>query len=206
MNELLKTAITGVNIIPTALLGLIVLYWLIVIIGAIDIDFFDIDVDLDGSEPSSGIINGLFSFLNVAELPFMLVFSILALNFWILSMLIYFLPLPVGGLINGILLIPALSISILTTKAITQPLKKIFRNTYSGHNEGNHIIGHICTLVYNLSDRKLGQADINMEGSWLRINVKAEGDETFKKGEKALVIGKDFEKDFYIISNIKEMD
>ena len=44
MPELLKNAFTGGNLIPTVLLILIVLYWLIAIIGAIDFDILDLDL------------------------------------------------------------------------------------------------------------------------------------------------------------------
>ena len=46
MLELVKTPHRG-NIIPTVLLILIILYWLVAIIGAIDFDFLDFDFDLD---------------------------------------------------------------------------------------------------------------------------------------------------------------
>ncbi len=45
MNDLLQAAISAPNIIPTALLVFVLVYWLVVILGAIDIDFFDVDVE-----------------------------------------------------------------------------------------------------------------------------------------------------------------
>ena len=47
MSELINNAFTGVNIIPTVLLMLVLIYWLTVILGIIDIDFFDFDIDFD---------------------------------------------------------------------------------------------------------------------------------------------------------------
>lgn len=47
MNDLLQAAISAPNIIPTALLVFVLVYWLVVILGAIDIDFFDVDVETE---------------------------------------------------------------------------------------------------------------------------------------------------------------
>lgn len=45
MKELIEAAFSSVNIFPTILFGLIILYWLFVFIGALDMDFLNIDVE-----------------------------------------------------------------------------------------------------------------------------------------------------------------
>ena len=62
MSELFENAVTGVNIIPTVLLGLIIIYWITVILGALDIDF--LDIDLDGAENTTGPFYAVLAFLN----------------------------------------------------------------------------------------------------------------------------------------------
>lgn len=47
MRELFNAAFSAVNIIPTILMLLILIYWLTVIIGALDLDFLNVDVDTD---------------------------------------------------------------------------------------------------------------------------------------------------------------
>ena len=47
MMELVTAAFLPVNFVLTVLLILVVLYWLMVIIGALDADLFDIDFDTD---------------------------------------------------------------------------------------------------------------------------------------------------------------
>ena len=74
MSELLNNALTGVNIIPTILLGFVLFYWLTVIIGVIDFDLFDIDGDFDVDTGGDiGPFHAFLAFLNLADLPFMLV-------------------------------------------------------------------------------------------------------------------------------------
>ncbi|MFZ5987771.1 MAG: hypothetical protein ACOYWZ_11680 [Bacillota bacterium] len=202
MFELLKTAITGVNIIPTTLLGLAVLYWLIVILGAIDIDFLDFDLDVEG-DPVTGPFHGILAFLNVSYLPFMLVFSIITLIFWVLSMLMHLLPIETGGLISGILFIPNLVLSVVITGAVTYPLKGLFKDAYKAGNKEDRIEGKLCTLLCDLTFGRLGQAEVKRDGASYVINVKVEEGENLKKGDKALVISKDVEKSFYIVKKFE---
>ncbi|GMQ57754.1 hypothetical protein AN1V17_21490 [Vallitalea sediminicola] len=175
------------------------MYWIIVIIGAFDFDFLDIDIDVGAD--NSGPFYAILAFLNVGELPFMLVFSIFALNFWIISMLMYYLPfVVVGGLLNGILLIPVMIISVLFTKCETIPLKGIFKYSNMQDNRGNQVIEQLCILMCEMKDGRLGQARIKRDGASLIINVKSEYDkESFDKDEVAFVSRKDTDKDIYYI-------
>lgn len=202
MPELLKNAFAGVNIIPTVLLILVVLYWIIAIIGVLDFDFFDLDFDLDGAD-TSGPLYALVAFLNAKELPFMFVFSILTLNFWIIAMLMYYLPIAAGGLLNTVLLIPALMLSMFITKFVCLPLKVILKYSSMQDNRGSEVIGQLCILKSDVKNGRLGQAEIKGDGASTVINVKSEYDvEFFHKDEVALVIRKDIDKNmYYIVKN-----
>lgn len=202
--ELIRNAVTGANLIPTTLLGLVLLYWMIVIMGLFDFSFldFDFDFDLEGAE-GSDILSGIFVFLNVAELPLMLFLSILILNFWILSMLMYYLPIASGGLINGLLLIPAFILSMFLTKYETTPLKGIFKASNSQDDRAKKILHELCTLRGAIENGRLGQAELMIDGPSIVINVKPETEgETFNKGEVAFIWSKDSEKNVYYIRKL----
>ncbi|MGH4137951.1 hypothetical protein [Clostridium sp.] len=204
MPELFKNAFTGVNIIPTVLLIFIVLYWVIAIIGVLDFDFLDLDLDFDleGGD-TLGPLYALLAFLNAEELPFMFVFSILTLNFWIIAMLMYYLPIATGGLLNTVLLIPAMMLSVIITKFVSFPLKVILKYSSMQEDGGSEVIGQLCTLKSNVKNGRLGQAEIKREGASVVINVKSENTvESFHKYEVAFVIRKDIEKNmYYIVKN-----
>ena len=202
MTGLLKNAVAGVNIILTALLGLVLLYWITVIVGALDLDFLDFDLDLDGIENSNPLYS-LVVFLNIAEVPFGLVFSLIVLNFWIIAMLIYYIPIEAGGVLNGLLLIPSFVISVFITKYEAIPLKAIFKDSNTEDNSENQIIEHRCILMCNVNNGRLGQAEIKRDGASIVINVKAEyEEETFAKNEIALVSREDKDKNIYYIIKI----
>lgn len=200
MPELLKNAFAGGNIIPTVLLILVVLYWIIVIIGVLDFDLFDFDLDLDAGDSPFYV---LLAFLKVGELPFMFVFSILILNFWIIAMLMYYLPITSGGVVNTILLIPAMILSMYITKYECLPLRFILKDSNREYNRENVIITQLCTLLCDVNNGRLGQAEIKREVGDLVVNVKSEYEGvSFHKNEVALVVRKDIDKDiYYIVKN-----
>jgi hypothetical protein len=202
MPELLNNAFIGINIIPTVLLILVVLYWIIVIIGVLDFDFLDFDFDLEGGD-TLGPLYALLAFLNAEELPFMFVFSILTLNFWIIAMLMYYLPIALGGLVNAVLLIPAMMLSMFITKFVALPLKVILKYSSMQDDRGSEVIGQLCILKCEVKNGRLGQAEIKKDGACVLINVKSEHDvESFHKYEVAFVIRKDIEKNmYYIVKN-----
>jgi len=200
VTELLKYAFTGVNVIPTMMLIVIQCYWIIASIGFLDLDFFDFDVDLEGAE-GSGALNAIAVFINIGEVPFALVFSMIVLNFWIIAMLMYFLPIEAGGLVSGILLLPALIASMYITKLEILPLKKIFLERINLNDVEHKVLDKICTLKCDLEYGRLGQAGLKQEGPSIVINVKTQfNDESFKKDEVAFVFRKDEEKDIYYIA------
>lgn len=200
MPELLRNAFEGGNIIPTILLILVVLYWIIVIIGILDFDFLDSDFDLDGGD---GPFYALLAFLKVGELPFMFVFSILILNFWIIAMLMRYLPITLGGVVNTILLIPAMILSLFITRLECLPLKFVFKNRSMEDNGENAVIGQLCVLMCEVNNGRLGQAEIERDGASVIINVRSEYEGvSFHKDEVAFVIRKDTDKNmYYIIKN-----
>ncbi|WP_238906845.1 OB-fold-containig protein [Clostridium sp. YIM B02506] len=202
MSELINNAVKGVNIIPTVLLGLVLLYWITVIIGVFDFDLFELDFDVD---VDADVFQGILVFLNLRDIPFMVFFSILSFIFWILSMMLYRLPITPGGFINGLILIPIFIVSLLVTKIITKPLKKLFKKDYEDIAPNGGVVGQLVTLITNIEDGRLGQGEIKRDGASLLINVKAEkDDDIFIKNEIAYVYRKDEDKNIYYIIKIEE--
>lgn len=205
MGTLISYAFTGANLIPTILLILVLIYWITVILGVIDFDFLDIDIDLDldAGESLEGF-QAVLAFLNLKDMPVMIVSSILTLIFWVLSMFLYVLPITPGGFLNGICLIPVFVVSVLLTKVVSNPLKKVFRNSHaSAQTQEVAIIGQFVTMTCDLVDQRLGQAEVHRDGASILINVKGEIEgETFHKQEEVYVTRKD-ERDVYYIVKLQ---
>ena len=88
MMELVEHAFSGVNLLYTILLMMVLVYWLIVILGLIDLDAFDLDLDADvdgGLDAHEGGFSWL-AYFNVGEAPIMFFVSIVTLVMWVVSM------------------------------------------------------------------------------------------------------------------------
>ena len=211
MYELWRVSITGINLIPTLLIGLITLYWLSTIIGVLDLSLFDVDVDVDAdidmdvevdsdlSVQGQGLFHAVLVFLNVDCIPLMIVLSLVFMFLWGFTIAASLLPFKTGGFIAAGLLIPEFFLSMIGTKIITMPLRPFFKNINQHTFDNTKTVGKFCTLKNDIVPGKLGQAEITMADRVLVINVKVRDDEVFKKGDKALVIEKDTDKDFYYI-------
>jgi hypothetical protein len=209
MIKVFVNSIDGFNIIPTIFISLVIIYWLSIIVGFFDIDLFDIDLDMDVDgdieieSTEIGMFHSFLAFLNVSELPFMLVISFIALFFWIFAMLIYLLPFEIEGALQGILLLPNFLISTIFAKFATSPLKPLFREMYK---EDNEKVEGICIILSNLSEGRLGQAEIKRNGAPFVINVKVYEEDFLKKGDEAIVLKKDNEKNYYYVKKFEGVD
>ena len=97
MQELFQVAVHPLNLVYTVLVALVVLYWLSVILGAIDISAFDfdldtdLDVDVDADVDTDISVDGWLAtalhFFHFDRLPFMLVMSLVILSAWSMTVL-----------------------------------------------------------------------------------------------------------------------
>jgi hypothetical protein len=216
MLELWKVSVTGINLIPTMLIGLITLYWLSTIIGVLDFSLFDVDVDIDAdvdvdvdsdlSIQGQGLFHAVLVFLNVDCIPLMIILSFVIMFLWAFTIAASLLPIKTGGFIAAGLLVPEFFLSIMCTKFITMPLRPLFKKINKQSFDTTKTVGRFCTLKNDVVPGKLGQAEIVMKDRVLVINVKVRDDLSFNKGDKALVIEKDADRDFYYIEQFELED
>ncbi len=218
MNELIQTAFSPVNLIYTFLLILIFIYWLSIIVGALDFGSFDLDFDLDTDIDveadvdteieggSAGWLAGLLHFFNFGKLPFMVIMSFLVLLSWTISIAANYYFGNNSTLFALALIFPNLFVSLFITKVITTPLVPVFDKLDAGVEPVDYI-GLTCKLVLPASTTKMGQAEVLVENSnSLLINVKVDFENPFEfqKGEEAIIIRKEESKSYYIIKKITD--
>lgn len=212
MQALLQEALLPVNMVFTILLVFVMLYWLTVLLGLIDISAMDVDleldadidtdVDLDADTEVEGNSGGWFSsslqFFNFGKVPFMVVFSFLTLCMWAFSVLInhYFGHGSWGT--AAILFLPNLATGLLLTKVITTPLIPVFKH-FDGSALPVEYIGHECTLTLPASNTAMGQAEVLIDDTPLLINVKLDGEDLLARGAKALVVNESPDGRYYIV-------
>jgi hypothetical protein len=115
------------------------------------------------------------------------------LNFSIITMLMYYLPIAPGGLVSTVLLIPTMILSLFITRFEFFQIRYIieYRRIQSNSlvdDKGDEVIQQLCFLKCEVKDGRLGQAEIKRDGASVVINVKSEYEGvSFQKDEVALV-------------------
>lgn len=204
--ELLEAAFASVNIIPTALLVFVLLYWVAVLLGLLDLDLFNLEIEVDkdlgadaGGAGSIVWLNSVLAFFNLGRVPFMLFVTFVAVPFWVSSILLnYYLTysFPWAGFL---LLVPAFIGSLFLSKILTTPFVKLFAVLEQEHDSSVTVIGQICTVTLPANAAELGQAAVKTAGAPLLLNVKTSKGKSVKKGQTALVIDYNQENKTYLI-------
>lgn len=207
MQELLDASIQGANIIPTAILIFVLIYWLVVIIGVIDLDMFDIDVDMDvdvdgpdiDANVSVGWLNSVLAYFNLGQIPLMIFVSFLALPMWIISVQLNHLIGNTSLLLGIVFLIPNLFASLFIAKFLTMPFVKLFSKMTEEGETTMTMIGKICRIVLPLNSNSVGQAEVKVEGSSYLISAKTVEGKVMQKGEEGLVIEYHEDGKYYVV-------
>jgi len=205
MKELFDHATAYYNLPLTVLLGLVVLYWLFVVVGFLGMETFDLDFETDtdvgGAGDAGGIGMTVLRFLNFGEVPAMAVVSVLIISLWFISLLGNFFFNPGGGiLIAGGIFAVNLVASALLTKLAATPLVPLMRALNRDYDTHEPIVGQTCQVKSLEVSSERGQAEIERDGATVLINVRVgEGQRPLSHGESALVVEHDEEKDIYVL-------
>ena len=171
------------TVIFTVLLCVAVIYWLVSLLGLFDLDGNDIDVSTD--------FGGLLVTLGLQGVPLPLVMTVLLLSGWLLT---YFAMLLFGSwlgsgwlllVLGALLLMVAASVGLIITSIIVRPLRPLFRRAYSQPLE-KRVIGTVCTIRSAMVDQRTGQAEANLDGAHLILQVRA--DKALTRRDRAVLV------------------
>ncbi len=203
MSEFFHAAISPLNLPFTILMGLMLLYWIFVIVGAADMDWMpDMDMDMDdGGE----LFSSLTEMLNIGEVPVMMVLSIMVLSCWTLSMLANHYLNPAQSILLGTgLFVINIVLGFFATVLMTRAVVKIFGPMSREDKSDQQILYRTGTVVTSQVNASVGQVDIHTKGSVIRINARTQRDVIFLKGDKVLVFDEDKEKGIYFVEKYEE--
>lgn len=217
MLEILEIAFSNANIIATTFLGLTLVYWISLILGALDLGFLDfdlepdyeadvhMDVDFDANAEvdASGDVSGgarLLWFFNIGKVPFMVFFTFWIIPTWFLCIIGSYYINPASFWIVGLLIFgAALFGSLFIAKILTQPLVKIFQKMEKIETKNEDLIGKYCITKWDLNDNKIGQVVLSFDGSEYVVNALATNSKTIPRNGQGLIIDYDKENDLYIV-------
>jgi hypothetical protein len=220
MEEFLQIALSFPTVIFSGMLIGVLLYWTMVIVGAVDIDLFDLDIDLDtdfdidmdldadvdgdfdvdADGPSAGIMHSLMAAIGLGTVPVTIIGSIVTLAAWFLSFAaVYYLGPVLGTSVFAGLGIVVVSfvLSLPITSVFTHPLKGIF--TTHTHTGGQTLVGKLCKVTSGSVTQTFGQAEVDDGGAGLIVSIRCETEGALKRGSRALLIEYNAEQDIYFV-------
>lgn len=208
MVQLFNVASQFPTVIYSTLLGVVVIYWLVGMLGLIDLDFggdVDVDADIDADiDVNVGGLTGLFLTFGLTGVPFTLVISIIILICWLISfyLQLYLLSwLPDGWLyylMGAITDFVVFLVSLPITAVIIRPLKGMFKSVETATS--HHLVGSEGTVVTGKVTDKFGQARVFNDGAEILLDVRCDDQHTLSKGDKVLLIEYTTDSHTYIIA------
>lgn len=217
MNELLHESFRLVNFPFTVLILIVMIYWLLVMLGALggehgsEVDH-DLETDFDaehhveghhhGHHEGGSLWSSALKFVNLGEVPVMIVLSVLVLTSWTFSMVANHYWTGGSSLLALAFLGVNFVVTIIITRYVTMPLKPLFRAINKQYDKPVELIGAHCKILTTEANGEFGQGEITTDGAPLLINVRVLNNETLRRGDLAVVVREDKEnRIFYITAN-----
>jgi len=229
VKELIDILFSIVNGPLTILMIGLIIYWLLTTFGLFDMDSFDIDVDLDididaDVDLGTDVIIDDFSgargedvireqkrkklspfevflvYFHFVEVPFMMAFTFYIFIWWILTVFFTEMLGIEHSVFGYIVLFAFLIPSLFIMKIITYPLKKLMKHFNPKGVENLQIVGRIGQSITKITHNKLGQVQLVLDESPIRINCMAiNKDQIIEEKTEVLVIKKSADSKYYLI-------
>lgn len=221
MWEFIQNCLEPVNLPFTLLLGLVLLYWLLVIFGAVGMDLLNIDIDTDldldmdvdaefdadtnvgpDGPTSSSVTMGILRFFHFGEMPLMVIASIFIFSMWFVTyMTNYYFNAEKAAGVALLAFGPNLLLSLVMVKVLSWPFAGLFRQLNDANAARQKIVGQICLITTGEVTVKFGQAQIAQDGPPLTLNVRVRKEDTDRlhKGDAARVVAFNKEDNTYVV-------
>ena len=191
----------NISSFPTAIfsfiLALCVLYWLLAVIGIIDIDILglegmDSDFDLSSDVTTANALAGVMLKFGLNGVPVTIIISFLSLFGWLTSYYCvhYLSPFIPGGIIYFLfallVLIAAFWLAVLITAMILKLLRPFFHKVEQ--RTVKHILGQSAIVRSSKVTATAGEAFMHDGGAGLILKVRSINSQTFVKGDTVVLL------------------
>lgn len=200
----------------TFFLLLVVLYWLVAVLGLIEIDVLDFDIpEADGMDINSdtglsnaNVLAGLMLRFGLYGVPVTIILSFIALFGWFVCyyavhFLMGIVPEGLFSFLAGIpILVGSLYVSVMITAVLIKPLRPLFKK--ASQETVKRVLGQTAIVKTSRVDSKFGEAILEDGGAGLLLKVRTIGDTTFSKGDRVVLLEHDKEKNTYRVISEEE--
>ena len=208
MIEFINECIQPVNLPVTILLGLVLMYWLMVIIGVFGMDVIDLDLDgdfdieggIDTNVDTGSVLGDFFRFMHMGDVPVMIVVSFFVVSMWIVTIITnHYFNTDFSWLITGFLIVPNLIVSLVATKIVVMPFATMFQHENDIELDRQDMIGRIGVVKTSEITHLFGQIEVAHDGPPVVLNARTGPDENLAQGDAAKIISYNAANDTYLV-------
>lgn len=201
--ELIEASLRFPVVVFTIGLGIVLVYWLFVLLGALDIDLLG-GGEHGGHDAGGHDVDGdgVFAKLGLGVVPITITVSLIMLVGWTGSLLLMhhlghiawvkYAVLP-GMLVGG----------MLVTSLLVRPIAPVFKVREGKSNR--EYVGHTCTVTTATVDENFGHANVEDGGVTMDIAVRCDGTAKLARNDKALIIEFDEERQAYLVEPVSNI-
>jgi membrane protein implicated in regulation of membrane protease activity len=206
MNPFHQTVTSFPTLIYTVLLIICSLYWIVAVLGLVDLEILDLDMDgdidaADSAEAQNGIAGVLLK-LGLNGVPLTIVLTIIAIIGWILCYYaIYFgsawIPSfwPLELAYELAIFVAVTYLTILLTAQVIKPIRTLFQKLES--DETKHIVGQVIVVRSGMVNNDRGEGLMNDGGAGLLLQIRSTGTQEFVKGDEVVIIEENKERNLF---------
>jgi hypothetical protein len=171
-------------------------------------DVGDLGDAADGDGDAHGALAALMSALHLRSVPATVVLSLIITFAWLLSVvamqaLSRVAPALLGALTSLAVLLGSLVLSLPLTSLCARPLAKVFALKQAPLKVD--FIGRTCVVRTGSVTAKFGEATLSDGGAGLVLRVRVEEGKRLSRGEQALIIDYDAERETYLVEPLHEL-
>lgn len=224
----LDALLSGPTIPGTVVLGVCLVYWLLLIVGAVDLDLGDAHIGMDGhgdfghaggldhAGPDHGGLDhaghghggaswGLVAlrFLNIDDVPLMIWLTAFSVGYVGSSVLFDGTATDLSAAAFAIGVARSGAIALVVAKLLTQPLRGKFDTPEP--NVAGSLVGRTCVVTTSEVTDRFGQAKVEAEGAPLLLHVRGPAG-AFQKNDVARIAGYDADRRVFLLEPVSSSE
>ena len=212
MIEFLSFAFAPANLVFSLLMMLVLVFWGVFVLGALGVDFMDIDLDVDtdadvGADAGAGLGDGLAAvliFFHVGQIPVTILVTLLVSTVWMMTVLGNWWLNPEGGLLRGL---PVAAVTFVAglavVKVVGSPIARIFQALNRDYDLCAKVVGSLCRVTTaRVSGRPGGQVEVTLASAPVLVNAVTRNGEELKLGDEAVIVEKDDARGVYVVAPV----
>lgn len=199
MDRFMDAVINYPTAVFTVLLLVVLLYWLLALVGWVDVESTGMDLlpklSMEGDPGDVSALAGHMMALGLSQVPLSITVSVLVLVSWTLSALAgqWLMPmvptLLLQIVVGTVVLLLSVALAIFVTALLVRPLRGLFVTHQAMGNAS--LVGQMCTVLSQRVDGRHGHAEVAQRGASIQIRVWAPDDNRLTKGDAAVILAYD---------------